>query len=45
MDHPYQSPDECPWDPDYMDEMRQKEEAKYEYLVDQWEQDHFFCRR
>ena len=45
MDHPYQSPDECPWDPDYKDEKRRKEEAMHEYLIDQLEQDHYFLRR
>lgn len=45
MDHPYQSPDECPWDSDYQAEMRKKEEAMHEYLIDELEQDHYFLRR
>lgn len=42
----YLSPDECPWDPDNLEEKKRKEETKLEYVIDQLEQDQdrFFLR-
>lgn len=40
----YLSPDECPWDPDYLEDKERKEEARQARLMDEWESDKFYLR-
>jgi len=44
MDYPYNSPDECPWSPEYQEESKRKEEARVARLIDEWESDRYYLR-